>query len=355
LYNASQEGLYGPVKHDRSAFDLFALCLGTKNGFVKFCKAHEQRIRINLHDFRVIRADVEEGDTYISVGGFLTEWTKSKKSFRPMKIDMQFLDHHRKQYLNLHAEWIRFDYSPQSEAASTNFKALLLLEISLLHGCDYDWSTPVAASVSEGEVLCAGAAADADNSGEEQGVPAAVPAAVPASAAAPPAAPARAQSPAGIVDVNDFITWTPETWALLDWDTITFPTDPAIKIRSVRYYLAVAMIMWYQADLRDKHKRVWDELNYAWLATFSCVLNAVALEKWPETGPFAFDKVQSKWLTDTLHFLKQSTARPRRQIPPPRAPADVPPASLMRKRNSDPVQQIPKKYIIVIIVIITII
>ncbi len=54
LYNAAQEGLYGPVKHDRSAFDWFALCLGTKNGFVKFCKAHEQRLRLNLHDFRVI-------------------------------------------------------------------------------------------------------------------------------------------------------------------------------------------------------------------------------------------------------------------------------------------------------------
>ena len=78
LYNAAQEGLYGPVKHDRSAFDLFALCLGTTNGFVKFCKAHEQRICINLHDFRVIRADAEEGDNYINVSGFLTEWTKSK-------------------------------------------------------------------------------------------------------------------------------------------------------------------------------------------------------------------------------------------------------------------------------------
>jgi hypothetical protein len=43
----------------------------------KFVKAHEQGIRSNLHDFRVIRADAEEGDTYI--GGFLTEWTKSRE------------------------------------------------------------------------------------------------------------------------------------------------------------------------------------------------------------------------------------------------------------------------------------
>ena len=61
------------------AFDLFALCPGTKNGFVKFCKAHEQRLRLNLHDFCVIRADAEEGDTYNNVGRFLSEWTKTKK------------------------------------------------------------------------------------------------------------------------------------------------------------------------------------------------------------------------------------------------------------------------------------
>ena len=60
--------------------DLFALCLGTKNGFVKICKAHKQRLRLNLHDFRVIRADAAEGDTYINVGGFLAEWTTGKKN-----------------------------------------------------------------------------------------------------------------------------------------------------------------------------------------------------------------------------------------------------------------------------------
>ena len=57
MYNAAQEGLHGPSKNDRSAFDLFSLCPGTKAGFVKFCKAHEQRIRTLLPDFRVIRAE----------------------------------------------------------------------------------------------------------------------------------------------------------------------------------------------------------------------------------------------------------------------------------------------------------
>ncbi len=80
LYIAAQEGLSCHLKNDRSAFDLFALCPGTKNDCVNFSKAHEQRLRINLHNFRVIRADAAEGNFYINVGGFLAEWTTGKKN-----------------------------------------------------------------------------------------------------------------------------------------------------------------------------------------------------------------------------------------------------------------------------------
>ena len=115
---------------------MFLLCTGTKAGFFEFCKAHEQRICTLLPDFRVIRADADdEGDTYIHVSGFLTEcreWSKSKKVLKSMKLDMQFLDHHRQQFLDLHAELSKLENSPQSEAALTKFKALLLLEIALL-------------------------------------------------------------------------------------------------------------------------------------------------------------------------------------------------------------------------------
>ena len=71
LYNAAQEALYGPVKNDSSAFDLFALCPGTKNGFVKFCEAHEQRLRLNVHVFRLIQADAAEGDTSLTLADSL--------------------------------------------------------------------------------------------------------------------------------------------------------------------------------------------------------------------------------------------------------------------------------------------
>ncbi len=49
------------------------------------------------------------------------------------------------------------------------------------------------------------------------------------------------------------------------------------------------MILWHQAYLRGKHKHVWNELNYAWLATFSFDLHAVGLEEWSRNGPFRFD------------------------------------------------------------------
>jgi hypothetical protein len=48
----------------------------------------------------------------------------------PIKLEMQCLDHHKKQFLDLHAELHRIEFSPQSEAALENFKAQLLLEVS---------------------------------------------------------------------------------------------------------------------------------------------------------------------------------------------------------------------------------
>ncbi len=68
---------------------------------------------------------------------------KGDTNLRAMKLDMQFLDHHRKQFLDLQAELIKIDYLPQAEAALTNFNTLLLLEIALLFP-DFYWSPPTA-------------------------------------------------------------------------------------------------------------------------------------------------------------------------------------------------------------------
>ncbi len=56
--------------------------------------------------------------------------------------------------------------------------------------------------------------------------------------------------------------------------------------------MGVAMIMWYQADLREKHRRIWDQLYSARMATFSIDLTANGLKLWPVAGPHAFNKAK---------------------------------------------------------------
>ncbi len=51
---------------------------------------------------------------------------------------------------------------------------------------------------------------------------------------------------------------------------MNFSKDPYVSICSVWSYMALAMIMilYYNADLRVRHSqlRIWDELNFAWIA-----------------------------------------------------------------------------------------
>ena len=130
-----------------------------------------------------------------------------------------------------------------------------------------------------------------------------------------------------VLDVNDFTTWDPETFALVPFDKILFPTDPYTSICSVRSYMAVAMIMWYDTDIRAAHSSVWDALRFAWQASFHSALSAVGLEKWPTTGPHAFNEQQCAWLTETLRCLKKPALRRRVAAGAgPLAPAKAAPA-----------------------------
>ena len=141
-------------------------------------------------------------------------------------------------------------------------------------------------------------------------------------------------------DKNDFTSWSPDTWHRVAYDEIPFPTDPMITIASERTYMAVAMILWYDGDLRAQHARAWDGLNAAWKATFHTELTAAALEKWPKDGPHGFNETQSTWLASTLRYLKgQSRPPARRRVhrAPPQPPASVaaikPAARSSRKAN----------------------
>ncbi len=120
-------------------------------------------------DYRVTPVN-EEQPTKLEVAGFITEWKSSgENSLKPLTLEVQSLEHHKTQYLDLHHELQKMDHhdSPQSQAALQNLNTLLLLEIQLLLGCDVEWSvpTPPDSAVADTSVLStAGEGADADDS-----------------------------------------------------------------------------------------------------------------------------------------------------------------------------------------------
>jgi hypothetical protein len=266
----------------------------------------------------------EEQSTKQDVSCFITKLRASgKNTLKPLTLEVQFLEHHKTQYFDLHRKLQKIDYSQQTQAALQNFKTLLHLEIQLLLGCYVEWSVPLpqaSADIDHPVLSTAGNYAYADESGGDAGQN---------SGAASPAAAAQAADPVATapgVLTKDFTTWTPGTWELLPWDEIHLPKDPNVSICSVRSYMAIAMIMWYQPDLRLSQLRLWEQLMYAWNTTFHCDLHPNGLEKWQEDGPHAFNTEESKWLAETLCYFKRTPGRPARSgvrralvsAPPPR-------------------------------------
>jgi len=389
------------AKKDLISVDVFDKIADVKREFIKFCKPYEERLRSNVKTHRVIPT-IEEQTTDIMIPGFIVDKTaKGAKRLSPSKINLQFLEHHKKNYMDLHRDLAKISYSPQSDAALTNFKTLLELEISLLMGSDTQWAQPSetadpAAASAAGAVLGAAKATDDDdNSSNDDAAAADAPPAAsaasaasarrlpaasagggkPPSASAAPAAPAPAASagpaapaaPAGgdgrggaggagegaaAHDPDDFTTWDHETWTDIDLSQIHFPTDPFVSICSVRSYQAVALLLVHIPSLRTAHPRVWDELNTAWSTTFLSDLSESALEKWPTTGPLAFSAEQCDWLSATLRYFKILKSGPvlRKRVKPAcPAPAPAPVASgtsgkkanaaaIKRRRDPDPVE-----------------
>jgi hypothetical protein len=136
LYNKAAEGL---AKHNSVGYDIYSGIADTKALFLKYCKPYEKRIRSMEPTHRVLPAGDGEDPTTVSIPGFLVDAkAKGKKAFAPMKVEMQFLEHHRNLYLDLHHEG---DYAQNSEASLQNFQTLLIMEIGLSMGYDIDWGS----------------------------------------------------------------------------------------------------------------------------------------------------------------------------------------------------------------------
>ena len=180
--------------------DIFDKIPEVKRELLKFCKQFEARLRRNVQTHRVI-PQVQTTD--IMVPGFIVDKSaRGNKRLGPSKINLQFLEHHKHNYLELHHDLAKISYSPQTDAALTDFKTLLELEISLLMGCDTEWAEPSDfaepdAASAVGAVLGAARRSDDDDVSSNDGAAAAAapPAASAArAAAAPPAASAAASA-----------------------------------------------------------------------------------------------------------------------------------------------------------------
>ena len=159
LHNKASEGL---VKTDRVRYDLYSGIADTKALFFRFCRQFEKRIRSLVPSHRVVPACDGEASTTISVPGFVVDAKLKRKTFAPQKVELQFLENHKTLYLDLHREFTKSEYAPQSEASLQNFKTLLMLEITILLGTDIEWATGSTggAAVADPPVLAPGAAAD---------------------------------------------------------------------------------------------------------------------------------------------------------------------------------------------------
>jgi hypothetical protein len=109
------EGMYGTSKKDILSFDFFAPFPALKAPFIKYCKAFEKRLRQSVPFYRVILVK-EDLSTNLAVAGFITEWksSKGKNALIPITLELQFLEHHKRKYLDLlrHGELCKIEYSP---------------------------------------------------------------------------------------------------------------------------------------------------------------------------------------------------------------------------------------------------
>jgi hypothetical protein len=70
-----------------------------------------------------------EDPNSVSIPGFLVDAKakgRGKKTFAPIKVEMQFLENQKNLYLELHRDFSKIEYAPQSEASLTNFQTLLI-------------------------------------------------------------------------------------------------------------------------------------------------------------------------------------------------------------------------------------
>ena len=194
-----------------------------KDSFKTYFKFYANRIGTLQPEYRILPMNEEE-PTSISIPGFILQWKGEKRiaeqELGDMLVDSQFIKHHKDRYLELCVNFEQLETAPRTKVELEDFKALLLMDIFILSGCDIEWqpySDPSSSAAPTSEAVLASANSGDDNSSSDAEAAGAGKAASPVfgvngvePAAAPPAQSAAlapsAQPPQGLPSSVQILT-----------------------------------------------------------------------------------------------------------------------------------------------------
>ena len=194
------EALAKPDNEINEDYDFWNAAPKLKTPYLKFCNAHNNRLRNVLAEYRIICED-ETQTTTASVKGMILNWKSrtpmSRQQQSEMTLELQFLEIHRREYVELSTDFASMSFLPKSREALENMKALVLLDLRILLGADIPWSHSGKQPELAAAALSQGGAGDDDSVSSKDNTPA------PAEGAA---APGAAAPKAAALDPNDFLT-----------------------------------------------------------------------------------------------------------------------------------------------------
>ena len=137
------EALAKPETEINEDYDFWNAARTLKAPYVKFCNAYKSRVRVTLADYRVICEDESQATTAI-IKGIILNWKRrtamAKQTTSEMTMELQFLEHHKKEYLELSTDFASISFMPESRVALENMKNLVLLDLRILLGADIPWA-----------------------------------------------------------------------------------------------------------------------------------------------------------------------------------------------------------------------
>ena len=242
------EALAKPDTEINEDYDFWNAARNLKAPYVKFCNAFKNRVGITLAEYRVICEDESQATT-ASIKGIILNWKSrtamARQQTSEMTMDLQFLEHHKRQYLELSTDFASNSFMLKYRAALENMKDLVLLDLKILLGADIPWSHSGKQYDAPSDLAAAALSQarrsddDSVSSKDDAAAPdAAAPNALAPEAAAPEAAAPEAVEPAP--DKNNFLTWTHKNWDRVPFDLISFPSGQTLL--KTKTYSAVAII-----------------------------------------------------------------------------------------------------------------